>query len=57
MLLLQAYTYSRLIDCRLLCAQLPPAFRFSGTDVQAAGLWGMTAAVGAVWLVRHLLEH
>ncbi|KAK9845887.1 hypothetical protein WJX81_005145 [Elliptochloris bilobata] len=31
---------------------LPPAFRFSSNDVQAAGLWGMTAAVGAIWLIQ-----
>ncbi len=28
------------------------AFRFTGTEVQAAGMWGVTGAVGAIWLVR-----
>jgi hypothetical protein len=33
-------------------AQLPVAFRFTGTEVQAAGMWGVTGAIGAIWLVR-----
>ena len=28
------------------------ALRFTGTEVQAAGMWGVTGAVGAIWLVR-----
>ena len=43
---------ARTQQCVCACAQLPVAFRFTGTEVQAAGMWGVTGAVGAIWLVR-----
>lgn len=31
---------------------LPVPFRFTGSDVSAAALWGVTGVVGAVYLVQ-----
>ena len=54
-LLLLILTFLIAVIC---CVQyLPPQMRLTPTVIQSVGIWGGTAALGAIWLVQVNLPH
>ncbi len=50
--------YTHVSNRSICCVQyLPPQMRLTPTVIQSVGIWGGTAALGAIWLVQVNLPH